>query len=163
MSRLDAFEEGADEVDAIILEESRRVLDHQIANINAVEDKAAWTLRIGVVLLGTLISAVQLIGLMDVGALVLVGLAFISFSLVVGIITYGVSSVDVGAEPRNVKREVPDDYARSDVYDALLSAHEDSITFNRDTLQTNEWYLTLTQGCMVTGVSLIVAGILGSA
>lgn len=59
MSRSDVIEEVTDEADAAILEESRRVLVHQIDRIESVDDKAAWTLRIGVVLLGVVVSIVQ--------------------------------------------------------------------------------------------------------
>lgn len=96
MSRSDAVEAALDEADAIILEESRRVLDHQVDGIHAVQDKVAWTLRIGVVLLGALTSAVRLFGVTDLHVLVFAGVTSLALSLVVGIVAYGVSDFDVG-------------------------------------------------------------------
>lgn len=160
MKRSDAFEEPTDGADAIILEESRRVLDHQINIIKTVGERTAWTLRIGIVLLGVLISAARLLSVSNVNALGLVGVGFVLLSLLVGIVTYGVSDLDVGAEPGNLEGNVPEEYARSEVYDVLLAAHEDSIAFNRGTLRVNEWLLTLTQGLLVVGVSLVVAELL---
>ena len=162
MSKADAVEEVTEEADAIVLEESQRVLDHQIDSIDAVETKAVWLLRIGVILLGALVSAIRLFGFSEVNPLVFVGIVFIAFSMVVGIIAYGVSDFDVGAGPGSLLGRVPDDYEPSDVFGALLEIHEDSIAFNRTTLQTNEWYLTFTQGLLVVGLSFVVAGFFAS-
>ena len=162
MSKADAVEEVTEEADAIILEESQRVLDHQIDNIKTVDERTAWTLRIGVVLLGVLVSTARLLDISSVNALGLVGVGSVLLSLLVGIIAYGVSNLDVGAAPENLERNVPDEYARPDVYDALLAAHGESIAFNRGTLRVNEWLLTLTQGLLVVGVSLVVVGLFTS-
>ena len=162
MSRADTVDERASESDAITLDESQRVLDHQIDSINAVETKAAWMLRIGVILLGALISGIRLFGFSQLHVLVFVGVTSIALSLVVGIVAYGVSDFDVGAGPGNLIRRAPDDYERADVFSALLEIHENSIAFNRATLQTNQWYLTLTQGLLVVGISFVVTGFLVS-
>ena len=140
MSRSDALEEATDEADAIILEESQRVLDHQVDSIHTVENKVAWTLRVGVVLLGVVIPATRLFGVSDLDALVYAGVPSLALSLVVGIVAYGVL----------------------DVSDAVVAAHEESIQFNRGTLRANEWYLTLTQLLLAVGVSLVVTGLLAS-
>lgn len=162
MSRPEPREDTAEEPEAIILTESQRVLDHQIDNIKSVDERTVWTLRIGVVLLGILVSTARLLDISDMNAFGLVGVGSILSSLLVGFLTYGVSNLDVGAEPRNLDGDVPDEYDRSDIYDALLDAHDESIAFNRGTLRVNEWLLTLTQGLLIAGVSFVVAGFYGS-
>ena len=161
MSRSYVIEGATDEADAVILEESQRVRDHQVDSIHTVESKVAWMLRIGVVLLGMLISAVRLFGVSNLHPFVFAGVTLLALSLVVGLVAYGVSDIDVGAGPASI--DVPENYERSDVYDAVVAAHEASIQFNRETLQTNEWFLTLTQTLLVVGVSLFVVGFLASA
>ena len=162
MSKADAVEEVTEEADAAILEESRRVLDHQIEGIHTVEDRAAWMLRIGVILLGALVSAIRLFGVPYLHELVFAGFASLVLSLVVGILTYGVSAVDVGVEPATLYDDVPNDYERSDVYDAVVAGHEESIRFNRLTLRANELLLTLTQVLLAVGASLVATGLLAS-
>ena len=162
MSETNTTRESTDESHAIIIEESRRVLDHQIDSINAVEDKAAWTLRVDVLLLSVLIAAVGRFGVAGINGFSLVGVLLVVLSLVVGIVTYGVSDVDVGSAPGTVERNVPHDHTPSDVYDALLAIHEDSIAFNRGTLSANERLLTLTQALLVAGVSFVTTGFLAS-
>lgn len=162
MSKSNATEKAADGADAIVLEESRRVLDHQINLIKTLDERAAWTLRIGVVLLGVLISAARLLGVSNVNVFGIGGVGSVLLSLLVGIIVYGVSDLDVGPEPGTLDGDRADEYARSDVCDTLLAAHQNSISFNRGTLRVNEWLLTLTQVLLIIGVSLVGIGLLVS-
>lgn len=157
MSRSDALEDATNEGDAAILEESRRVLDHQIDRIESVDDKAAWTLRIGVVLLGIVVSTVQFTGVTRVNVVTLAGGVSVAFGLLAGILAHAVSSVDFGVGPRQLKRKLPDSYERPNVYDATLDAHDDSIAFNHETLRLNNVLLSLAHLFLIVGVGLLVA------
>lgn len=150
--------EGSD----MLVEESRRVLDHQIAKIDALDEKAAWTLRIGVVLLGIVVSAIELLPSARTSGLVIIGTVVLALSLAVGLFTYGVSRVDIGAAPEQFDRILPSNYGRAEVCESLLVAHDRSISFNRRSFWTSGLFLTLTHVLMIIGIWFFAAGVLAS-
>jgi len=86
--------DGPSEKDELIREESRTVLDHQIHNLNEVDDVAARTVRITAIIIGGLLGVTSLTGNQGVSlsnTYVLWGGAYLLLSVLLGLHTYNVS------------------------------------------------------------------------
>lgn len=156
-------EDGPDQPDVEALrltrKESRAVLDHQIATLNDLDDKAMRTVRTDVVLLGILASAAGVAGperldQLDFGVQALSILAggclFLSAIVGTGIyvasdLTYGIG----GSYRDEISRE---GYSERDWLKVLLRDYDAWTDSMRETNENNAFHLTVAQGLLVAAL-----------
>ena len=78
-------------------QEARTVIDHQIATLSDIDDKALRTVRLTVVLVGALATAIELDVVQNLNdTLLIVGGGMLFLSMLIGTMTYGESDLYLG-------------------------------------------------------------------
>lgn len=143
-----------------LYEDARRVVDHQIAYLSDVDDKAVRTVKINAVILGAILSVHQLsprVSLADpfpgVALMALLG------SMAAGIVTYTTSDAQFGPGPRyidDVLNEPADEtYWRFET----LRSYADWIEDNEHVTRRNGTYLLVSQLLLLVGLTILTTGI----
>lgn len=145
-------------------EEARSVLDYQIKLLDDIDDKAARTVRITVLLVGAILGAASFedaTGISLTSNYIIWGIAYLIFSIALGMKTYNVSEPYLGPNPKDLKSLL---HETSDEEDMLIFLVDEGFTewisetefLNR----VNGWYLDLTQWSLVIGIVLLTMGLL---
>lgn len=160
-------DDGPDQPDVTALrltrEESRVVLDHQIATLNDLDDKAMRTVRTDVVLLGILASAAGIAGPERLSDLGLVVQAFsaaagacLFLSAIAGTGVYVMSDLTygIGASYRDELRH--EGYTEREWLEVLLDDYDSWTGSMRKITDNNAFYLTVTQGLLAIALALLL-------
>lgn len=135
--------------------ESRAVLDHQIATLNDLDDKAMRTVRTDVILLGILASAAGIAGperlnqldvVVQILSLAAGGCLFLS--AIVGTGVYAVSDLSVGIGPSYRSEIRSQGYTEREWLEILLGDYDHWTNSMRQINENNAFYLTVTQALL---------------
>lgn len=129
---------GGDRTDTAALrltrEESRAVLDHRLAELTDLDDKAMWTMRTAVILLGILASAAGIAGQTTVtsrspatSASFGLGILGLFLTLIVGVGTYSVSITTPGVGGSHRREVRTASYTEQEWLETLLDAYDEWI------------------------------------
>lgn len=152
--------DGADDPYRMHIDEARCALDHQIAKVKDIDDKALRTVRIAVVFLGVVLSVAQFRGARTfVNAWTLAGSSLLVASIGFGVLTYTVSEPDFGPGPNYIDRLLESDPDSNEWRVTLLEGFGDWMEHTRDVNVENARLLLVTQLCLILGVLLIGGGI----
>lgn len=142
----------------VLLEETRRQLDRQAAEVENIDTKAAKTVRYTLLGLAALATAFSFApdtptpnDWIGAGVFVLLG------SVAVGVFTYTVSRVYVAA-PAVLEVDVEGMSAES-IRDDILTQLAEDLDDNEDMLSGDAFFLLITQSLFVIGVILVAAGL----
>jgi hypothetical protein len=142
------------------MEEARCVLDHQIAKVKDIDDKALRTVRIAVLFLGLVFSVTQLEGTSSfVNECTILGGSLLVISIGFGVLTYTVSEPDLGPGPSYVDDLLDSDPDPDEWEATLLAGYGDWMEDTHKVNEENAFWLLCTQACLVVGVLLIGIGV----
>lgn len=143
-------------------EEARTVLDHQIDVLGDIDDKAARTVRVTALLLGAVVSTLSLLGNSEpfINQGTAWGTVSLVLSIVLGTFTYGVSSPDLGASPKDIKCVLDRNYREDEWLTILLHSYETWIDRTNRLNRFNSLYLSLTQASLGIGLISLTVGVL---
>lgn len=165
--RDDAVDRRQHDLDALRLthEEARALLDQQIETANDVDDKAAKTSRLAVLLLGLLFTAGTFFARTDAfdaapyfNAITAVGAFLLVLSFVFAVATYTTTQMESGVGPTDLHRLVRDRYSEEEWLILLLRSEAAWIEANERRLYTNGTLLTTSHVTLIAAISCIVAG-----
>lgn len=140
--------------------ESRCVLDHQIAKLRDIDDKALRTVRIAMIFLGIVLSVAQFRGVrVFVNGWTLVGGSLLVASIGFGVLTYTASKPDFGPGPSYVDRLLNSDPDTEEWRKTLLEGFGDWMEYTKEINVKNARWLLVTQLCLICGVLMISVGI----
>lgn len=149
-----------------VVDESRAILDHQIAFLNQMDDAALRTVRTSVIVIGIVVSAAGLapndsVGSFNVVSFVsgLLGVASLSGSIILGVYTYRRSNATLGPS-RDFADEVRNErYSRIGWYDLLLEGFDEWQTEMREELEENAEWLLVVQASLLVGIVLLALSV----
>lgn len=149
-----------------VVDESRAILDHQIAFLNQMDDAALRTVRTSVIVIGIVVSAAGLapdasVGSINVVSFVLGVLGVISLlgSIILGVYTYRRSNATLGPS-RDFADEVRNErYGRVEWYDLLLDGFDEWHTEMREELEENAEWLLIVQTALVVGIVFLALSV----
>ena len=147
-------------------EEGRATLDHLISTINDTDDKAAYTLRINILILGIVATIISLtlregiVQAQDVSNVALyVAIASSILSLVVSLLIYSRTEFKVGLSANDLGSVLGEKFSEERLLLALIRSEQRWIRYNE---KTNKWdadRLFLAQFLLLFSiVSYLVAG-----
>lgn len=140
------------------LERSQSVLEHQLEALPDLDTKAVWTVRLEIVLLGVLASAMGTTGFEFTGVWSKLGGVSLVCSIVTGVFTYSASRPDAGPGPRSVYSLAVSKAAAPAWYLKLLDGYDEAIEYNGTVIDHNARYLFRTQFLFTLGVVFIALG-----
>lgn len=146
--------------------EAREVLNYKLDVLDSLDDKATWTARTAVVVLGVLISAAGLSGpsaVSTVGpwalALGTVGVGLLLCSVLVGVAAATDSEVNPGPG-RSFRREVREEHYDEAEWNAtLLDGYDEWIDTADDVTATNRTKLLAAQASLVAAILALVLAV----
>ncbi|GGL25966.1 hypothetical protein GCM10009037_07000 [Halarchaeum grantii] len=161
----DVDEESRDESDVealrLTLEESRQVMDHQIALFDEIDDKAMRSVRTAVIVVGFVVSA---FGIAGPGAITQLGISALGFGVMgvlfllvtifAGIGTYTVSDIPYGIGP-SYRDEVRRGYSEREWIHELLEGYDEWSEYLEEEEARNRRYLDVTQFSLFTGSGML--------
>lgn len=137
--------------------EAKRMLEAQNATMSDIDDKAIKSVRFTAVLIGLLLTAARIAGTTVFDETLLhVSLGSLVASAVVGIVTYGESSLYLGPGGEYLERAADRSNADGGWDRDLLEGYAGMIYENEETIAWNSWLLTVTQATLVTGIAAAV-------
>lgn len=146
-------------------EESRAVLDHEIAILNDIDDKAIWTVRTAVLIIGLVVSAASITGNRGVSTPTPVkvsaglGVSVLLASLVSGVMTYSIAAPEPGISAQYRTAVLDEDIPEREWRRELLEGYNRWIAQMQLVNERNGYYLFVTQSLLLLGVLLLsVAG-----
>ncbi|QZP36300.1 hypothetical protein [Halobaculum magnesiiphilum] len=141
--------------------DARSVLDHQLAILGDIDDKAARTVRLTVLVLAAVISAPSVIDNPDqyVNQYTVWGGLSLVLSVVLGVITYSSSSPELGPGPSDIERVLDRRFIELEWLVIVLDNYEDWIDRTGRVNRVNGWLLALTQAALAVGLGLFVIGV----
>ena len=117
-------------------EEARTTLNHQI---QAIKDTATFSfdmLRLNIVLLGALLSAVPVAGQLGItltgfiNIYTIFGISFLFISVLAAAIAHTITSMSVGIDPDGIKTLLDEQYDKNDFDKILSKSYSNWISFN---------------------------------
>lgn len=143
-----------------LYEDARRVIDHQIAYLNDVDDKAVRTVRINAVVLGVILSVRQLTSQFSITD-PFAGLATVAIlgSMVAGIVTYTTSDAQFGPGPRYIDDVLDEPATESYWRSETLRSYADWIEDNEHVTRRNGTYLLVSQLLLLLGLTTLTTRI----
>lgn len=147
-------------------EESRAVLDHQIALLNEIDERAVRTVRLAGVTLGIVVSVLGLVGptsLPGAGVvstlLVTLGVGSLLVCVLVGVGTYSTSGANFGIDESFRRDVVSGSYAEDEWLRSLLAAYDDWSSEMEENIQRNGAYLLVSQLLLLLGIVSLATAI----
>lgn len=145
---------------SIVLEEARRTVDRQNTEIDGIDDKAARTVRITVLIIGAFASAPVISNqTIELSLITKVGLVFLMASLFMGVLTYATSSTFAGSGPSDLNQDIGDDSSPEAVREELLGEYKTGISENADAILTASFGLFVSQVLFIVGAVFAVIGV----
>lgn len=142
------------------LTESHRVLDKQIQQVENTDEKALRTVRIGVLLLGIVLSVTNFSSVERfANAVTITGSTAIAASIVTGVFTYSGSDPYYGPGPDVVEEFLARNPGGRTWKRAVLDGYAHWIEYNREINADDAAWLFRTQVLLAGGVLLVVLGI----
>lgn len=149
-------------------EESREVLDHQLSIQNDIDDKAIWSVRTAVLVLGLLLSAGSLGNLSQfltlpwyVHGLSGSGVSLLPLSVFFGIGTYTMTETYPGTSHQRRIEVHQGEYEYERWKSRLLLDYQWWITGQEAWNEYNGFYLFITHVCLLAGTTtIVVAGVI---
>lgn len=144
-------------------DESREVLDYQLSVQEDIDDKAIWSVRTAVLVLGLLLSAGSLGGVSQflvlpwyVHGLAGSGVTLLLLSVFFGIGTYTMTETYPGISHQQRIRAQQENYDYEEWKLHLLLNYQWSITGQEAWNERNGFYLFITHVCLLAGATVIV-------
>lgn len=143
-------------------EEARSVLEHQIKILDDIDDKAARTVRITIILLGAIVGTASFgdasgISLSD--PYLMWGNFYLITSVILGVKTYNVSDPFLGTNSSDIDKLVNETNDESDMLDFLLEqGYQKWITENEFLNSKNGMYLDLTHFTLAVALIWLTFG-----
>lgn len=144
-------------------EESREVLNHQLSVQDDIDDKAIWSVRTSVLVLGLLLSAGSLGNIPQfltlpwyVHGLAGSGVSLLLLSVFFGIGTYTMTETYPGVSHQQRIRAHQQDYDYREWQSHLLLNYQWSIMGQEVWNEYNGFYLFITHVCLLSGTTTIV-------
>lgn len=165
---VDANDGTPTEIEALRVtrEESRAVLDHQIALLSEIADRTVRTVRLAGVTLGIVVSVLGLGGpslLSEAGvpARLLVGLGTVSLlaCVVVGVGTYSTSGANFGVNDPFRREVLTDSYSEREWLRNLLAAYDGWSAEMQRVIERNGVYLLVVQLLLLLGIACLSTAI----
>lgn len=146
--------------------EARAVLDHQIQTFNDVDNKAAKTSRMALLLLGLILTAVSFLlqsnGL-DLSPYIngfsISGVGLLIFSFIAAIATYTTTSIQTGIGPSAIQRLVDEKYTEKEWLILLLRSEAGWMEENEQLQSRNATLLTVSHALLILAVVALVVGV----
>lgn len=141
--------------------EVRSVLDHQINMLSDIDDMAARTVRITALILAAVLS-VPSFGVPEdfINLKTKWGATALTLSIILGMITYSLSSPDLGPNPNDIERLFEEKYREDEWLVILLDSYRDWIDRTSSLNRFNGSFLALTQASLGIGLLLLFLGVL---
>lgn len=146
-------------------EESRAVLDHEIDILNDIDDKAIWTVRTAVIIVGLVVSAASVTGNQGVSPPLSVkvtagaGVAVLLATMGSGVLTYSISAPEPGISAQYRTAVLNETISERAWRRELLEGYNRWIAQMQLGNEKNGFYLFVTQASLLVGVLLLaVAG-----
>lgn len=141
--------------------EAQDVLARQLETLDDVDDKAMRTVRITLVVLSILVSATAFrVSRQFVNAFTVLGMASLVLAVLIGLWTYGSSSLEIGTSREYVAEVLEAPYSEKEWLAVLLAGYHEWIEDVSRLNATNARLLTLVQGFAGLGIVLISLGVL---
>lgn len=154
-----------DRMESVYLE-ARAVVEAQNETMSDIDAKAMRTVRFDVLLVGVLLTAAQVAGTSGVAeaevfqhALLLLAVAALLASVVLGVVTYNESDLYVGLDGRYIEALAGDEPENGRWDRDVLRTFAGMISENAEQIAWNSWLLPLTQAALVLGVLAGVASV----
>ena len=142
----------------VTYQEARTVIDHQIDTLSDIDDKALRTVRLTVVLVGVLATAIELNVVQNLDdTLLVVGGGMLFLSMLIGMTTYGESDLYLGPNRSYINTLATSDFDDETWDEDLLTTMGKWIEDNYDEISWNARLLTYTQAALLMGL-LFVSG-----
>ena len=142
----------------VTYQEARTVIDHQIATLSDIDDKALRTVRLTVVLVGVLATAIELDVVQNLNdTLLIVGGGMLFLSMLIGMMTYGESDLYLGPNKSYINTLAGNDFDDETWDEDLPTTMGEWIEDNYNEISWNARLLTYTQAALLTGL-LFVSG-----
>lgn len=163
-------EHGASDIEALRVthEESRVVLDHQIALQKDLDDKALRTVRLALFLIALIVSVAQLmepgqVASLEIGTLLSVGTGVLglSISVFIGLGVYVETDVPFGVGPGHRREVTTQAYPEMRWLELLLSEYDGWTDDARTTNGINALWLGRAQASMAIGVGYLFTSVIG--
>jgi hypothetical protein len=142
----------------VLLEETRRQLDRQAAEVEHIDNKAAKTVRYTLLGLAALATAFSFgPNTPKINKIIGLGVFVLLASVCVGVFTYTASRVYVAA-PTVLEVDVEGESAES-IRDDILSQLADDLDDNEDMLSGDAFFLSITQLLFLLGIVIMAIGL----
>lgn len=139
--------------------EARAVLDQQLATLSEVHEKAMRTVRVTVLLLGVVFSAVTFpAGTTYVNWLTLFGTVSLTLAILFGLWTYASSSPEIGPSTNHFEEAYSEGYTEAEWRTFLLVGYTKWIASAEELNSANARMLTVCQALLGLGVLLLTVG-----
>lgn len=149
-------------------EEARQVVNHQIATLSDIDDKAMWTLRLIVLIFGLLLTATSLAIRADVSnvsrfqnTFTVVGVGALSGSLLFSIVAYTDTKFKAGPSADDINELLIRNYGSIDWRIEMLDAYRQWIEKNNTAIRRDAWLLIGCQLLLLVGIASLMYGIVG--
>lgn len=163
-------ENGASDIEALRVthEESRVVLDHQIALQKDLDDKALRTVRLALFLIALIVSVAQLmepgqVASLGIGTLLSVGTGVLGLSIAVfiGLGVYVETDVPFGVGPGHRREGTTQAYPEMRWLELLLAEYDGWTDDARTANGINALWLGRAQASMAIGVGYLFTSVIG--
>ncbi|ELY92050.1 hypothetical protein [Natrinema altunense] len=142
-----------------VCDESRNVIDHQIDDLNDIDDKALRTVRITMVVVGFLVAAAQVENADPIfNRITTLGGLFLLLSITTGVLTYSASNLDLGPGPDYLIDVLSESNSEKEERIEATRSYAYWMYKNETVLQKNGWYLIITQFLLIFGMLLLAYG-----
>lgn len=162
-------EPGTSDIEALRVtrEESRFVLDHQIALQREIDEKALRTVRLSLVLIALIVSVAQLreprqLASLEIGTLLSVGVGVLGLSMAVfiGLGVYVETKIPFGVGPGHRREVTTQAYSDSEWLDVLLEEYDRWTAEASVANGSNALWLSRAQASMAIGVGYLFVSVL---
>lgn len=146
--------------------EGRSTLDHQLDALDDIDSKASSILRVNMLLLGLILTALSLAaedGIISLGELsngyTFVGIIFLLLSTAFAALTYTASDTEVGIDSKTMRNALEADLTSREVEVGMAEGYAYWIDFNARTNTLNTVLITLTSWFIVISLANFSLGI----
>lgn len=146
--------------------EGKHTLDQQLTALNDINSKASAILRLNILLLGLLLTAISLAsedGLVSIGDLhngySILGIAFLLTSTALAALTYTTSDTEAGVDSQTILDAIHEDLSETEVEIGMAEGYAYWIDFNDQTNAVNSLLISLTLMTVVISIAHFSLGV----